>query len=181
MQGTDESALPKETLLKMSMMTYVFSKYHTYNLRNGYYTVNLVEEFQRSGSSPMMLRVVNHWITGGRKGNIVNYIVTNAIGVLVNNSNPDAQAIKDNLTTYIMGKCRKTSREQLIEAFDLQEFEDTLYDLSKNPQYDNCFLVIFDTGKSRDKVITMMQIAPEWLNDSYFKTRRVEAYEEWEL
>lgn len=181
MQGTDESGLPKETVLKMSMMTYVFSKYHTYNLRHNYYTVNLVEEFQRSGNSPMLLRVVNHWITGGRKGNIVNYIVTNAVGVLVNNDNRDAQAIKDNITTFIMGKCRKTSRDQLIEAFDLQDFEETLYDVSKKPEYNNCFLLVFDTGKSRDKVITMMQIAPEYVDDDYFKTRREETYEDWEI
>ena len=181
MQGTDESGLPKETVLKMSMMTYVFGKYHTYNLKNNYYTVNLLEEFQRSGNSPMMLRVVNHWITGGRKGNIVNYIVTNAVGVLLNSENSDAQAIKDNITTFVIGKCRKTARDQLVEAFDLQEFETTIYDVSKKPEYNNCFLLVFDTGKSRDKVITMMQVAPEYVEDEYFKTRREEKYEEWEI
>lgn len=179
--STDDSAPPKETLLKISMMTYVFAKYHAYNLKHGKFTVNLMEEFQRSGSSPMLLRTVNHWITGGRKGNIVNYIVTNAIGVLVNNKNPDAQAIKDNITTFMIGKCRQTAREQLVEAFDLQEFQETMFDISKNPEFTNCFLLIFDTGHTRDKVVTLMQIAPEFHEDDYFKTRREEKYEEWEI
>lgn len=179
--NTDDSAPPKETLLKISMMTYVFAKYHGYNLEHGYYTVNLLEEFQRSGNSKQLLRTVNHWITGGRKGNIVNYIVTNAIGSLLNNPSPDAQSIKDNITTLMIGKCRRTAREQLVEAFDLQEYEETIQNVSKKPEYNNCFLLIFDTGLTRDKVITLMNIAPNFIDNEYFKTRREEKYEEWEI
>ena len=116
-----------------------------------------------------------------RKGNIVNYIVTNAIGALLNNPSPDAQSIKDNITTLMIGKCRSTARQQLVDAFDLQEYAETIQAVSKKPEYTNCFLLIFDTGVSRDKVITLMNVAPNFVDNDYFKTRREEKYEEWEI
>lgn len=179
--STDDSAPPKETLLKISMMTYVFAKYHTYNLKNGMFTVNLMEEFQRSGNSPELLRTVNHWITGGRKSNIVNYLVTNSVASLLQNENPNAIAIRENITTYIIGKCRNKTRMQLVEAFDFEDFKPVIDDLSVNPNYENCFIVIFDTGKIRNSVITMMKIHPSFVDNEYFKTRRVELYSETDI
>lgn len=179
--ATDDSAPQKEITLKISMMTYAFAKYHGHNLSKGLYTVNLIEEFQRSANSPTLLRTINHWITGGRKGNIVNYIVTNSVASLLDNQNPDATAIKDNFTTYIIGKCRKTTRDQMMQAFDLGEYEDVMMKVSKDADYENCFLIVFDTGKIRDHVVTIMQVPAKFLQNSYFHTRRVEEYDESDL
>lgn len=179
--ATDDSAPAKEITLKISMMTYAFAKYHGHNLSKGLYTVNLVEEFQRSANSSTLLRTINHWITGGRKGNIVNYIVTNSVASLLDNNNPDATAIKDNFTTYVIGKCRKTTRDNMISAFDLGEYEGVMETVSKDADYENCFLLVFDTGKIRDHVVTIMQVPAKFIKNDYFHTRRVEEYDEHDL
>lgn len=173
--STDMIVPPKETLLKITMMTYIFKLYNQYNYSMGYYTVNIVEEFQRAKNNPMLLKTYNHWFTGGRKENLICYLVTNSIKALTNENNDDAIAIKENITTKLIGKLSKTARQEVIDVFELQALTKKLNDVSLNPRYKNHFVLDYDTGKTVDSAVVYIDI-PKHISDSaIFVTRRVES------
>lgn len=132
--------------------------------RAGKYTLIITEEIQRLMSDKLMMQTLNHQFTGGRSANIINIGITNTVGSLIHNNEPDIVAIKENITGYIIGNCDASVVRDLVEYTNLKDIQYTLDTISRGKgNYKHAFLVHNLLGKF-DTVVTKMPVTQEMLN-----------------
>ena len=182
MRGADQSSTdPTILALKQLSVAYVniqisnYCKYvrHCFN-------VKVWEEFQRWGTAQGSSDVICNTITGGRKRGDVNFIITNDLASMLDDSNKMNKIIRQNIQNFAIGKIKdRSTREQFCAKFEQQEIKLALDKIAKanasvtmqggtsTNKYKNAFCVVMDDGK---KAVVKVDL-PKALRDSkLFKT-----------
>lgn len=180
----NDAADPTILALKQLSVAYVniqisnYCKYvrHCFN-------VKVWEEFQRYGEARGSADIISNSITGGRKRGDVNFIITNDLGAMLDDSNLLAKKIRQNIQNFAIGKIPdKGIREDFCKMFDQQDCKLALDNIAKahsaqqtgtqkisgsQSRYKNAFCVILEDGK---KAIVKVKLPPALVNSSLFKT-----------
>ena len=175
MSEQNENTVPhKEILLKYFNMDYIITEYNTYNRKHNLFTAVFIEELQRAAGSKRLLSLYNHLVTGGRKLNLINYLITNSVSVLLNNKDSlDAVAIKSNISTLLVGMLEEDDRNDIVKAFSMQKVSDLLEEVSTSPTMDNCFLLQYTKKRVKDAAVVRMDLPDEIAHSPVFDTRTV--------
>ena len=143
------------------------------------FNVKVWEEYQRWGDIKGSAEIISNAMTGGRKRGDVNFIITNDLGALLDDTNLVSKKLRANITSMVVGKIPdKGIIKQFCEIYSLQEIEFILLKISKatdygkgvanaGNKYRNAFCVIMDNGK---KAVTKYMVPPELLQSSLFRT-----------
>lgn len=147
------------------------------------FNVKVWEEFQRWGNLRGSDELISNTVTGGRKRGDVNFIITNDLASILDQSNPIYKRLRQNVQNMIIGKINDRSiREEFCRMFDLQDCEYALDKIAKahvsgnteqgqnsgsGGRYRHSFCVILDNGK---KAIVKVQLPPALNKSSLFKT-----------
>ena len=174
MNKGEENTLPdKEVLLKMHNMQYISDLYTQYNKEQGIFTVKYFEEVQRTLNNPKFMQMYNTVVTGERSELVIVYLLMNTVESLLGSDNPDALAIKENITTKLIGFLEKGPREMVMKTFEeLQDHRATIERIALDKDYSDCFLMSFDTGKRRDVATIKAKLPPHVEQSHYFTTRK---------
>ncbi|WP_275372797.1 hypothetical protein [Clostridium tertium] len=163
----------KDTRLKYFNVEYILTEYVNYNRKIDKFTAVFIEELQRAASDPILLRLYNHLITGGRKLNLVNYVLTNSVLGLFQSDNKDAMAIKENINILLIGPLTPAARESIIKEFSLEDIRGQIEAVATDPVYDFGFVLTYKIRKVRQTAIVKMSLPDEILKNPIFKTRTV--------
>lgn len=138
------------------------------------FNVKVWEEFQRWGNANGSADIITNIITGGRKRGDVNFIVTNDLDALLDDTNTMSTSIRQNIQNYVIGKIKdKKTREKFCERFELKEIIPTLAKIAKasstknlksgrQNRYKHAFCVVMEDGKRA----TVKASVPKSLIDS---------------
>lgn len=159
---------------KIFNLDYISNLFIQKNKREGFTTLNSLEEYQRAVNSPDMRRIYNNKLSGGRSDNVINVVLTNTIQPLLEKSN-DISAMRENISTIIVGRlqdmgalddfCRvyglgDRGRDQIIRA----------------GRYQHVFYIKYNTGVQRGERL-IKAIHPEYIS-KYFETKRIDTGDE---
>lgn len=147
------------------------------------FNVKVWEEFQRWGEATGSSEIIINAMTGGRKRGDVNFIVTNDLSAILDDTNPISRGIKQNIQNMVIGKIKaKTIRQKFCKEFDIVDSEIALDRIAKAHsteevsttikgnsanRYKNSFLLVLDNGK---KCVVKVMLPPSLLKSSLFKT-----------
>lgn len=171
-------ALKQLSVANISIQISNYCKYvrHCFN-------VKVWEEYQRWGEAKGSADIIGNAMTGGRKRGDVNFIITNDLGAMLDDTNPVNAKLKQNITGYIIGKIKsKSIRHKFCSEFGLLELEEPLRKITKaskkgskkgnnkqsgvSDRYKNAFCVVLDEGKAVVKVM----LPDALLESELFKT-----------
>ena len=170
-------ALKQLSVANISIQISNYCKYvrHCFN-------VKVWEEYQRWGEAKGSAEIIGNAMTGGRKRGDVNFIITNDLAAMLDESNPVNAKLRQNITGYIVGKISsKKIRHQFCEEFGLLELEEPLRRIANasrkgrkkkqsksnaSDRYKNAFCVVLDEGKAIVKVM----LPDALLESELFKT-----------
>jgi len=149
------------------------------------FNVKVWEEFQRWGEIPGSAEIIVNAMTGGRKRGDVNFILTNNLLSILDDTNEVSKALRGNMTSMVIGKIKdRIVRDKLCEVFGLQDLKSDLDLIAKayanddadkegessnesENRYKHSFCVVLDNGK---KAITKVKLPPALKKSSLFKT-----------
>lgn len=145
------------------------------------FNVKVWEEFQRwkqiQGSSEIILNAM----TGGRKRGDVNILITNNLVDILDEDDPVASGIRQNIQNIAVGRIRdKATRRQFCEVFGVPEIEPILDRIARaysnentagkvdyENRYKHAFCLLLDNGK---RVVTKVMLPPALVKSSIFRT-----------
>lgn len=147
------------------------------------FNIKVWEEFQRYGASEGASEVIMNSITGGRKRGDVNFIITNDLAAMLDDSNAVNKTLRQNIQNYAIGKIPDESvRLEFVEKFNLQDVKPALDNIAKahtvtqsgsqkvsgaQSRYKNAFCVVLEEGK---KAIVKVMLPKALLKSSLFRT-----------
>lgn len=144
------------------------------------FNVKVWEEFQRWGDAKGSAETIINTITGGRKRGDVNFIITNDLKAMIDESNTLTSSLRQNIQNYAIGKIRdKNTRKTFCKLFDLQECEPALDRIAKarannnrstngsSNRYDKAFCLVMDDGK---KAISKVLLPESLVKSKLFRT-----------
>lgn len=144
------------------------------------YNVKVWEEFQRWINAEGSSDVIVNSITGGRKRGDVNFIITNDLASILDDSNDANKKLRLNIQSYAIGAVKdKEVRHEFCEKFGLLDLEPALaliaranyMDTGKNKgtgnRYKHAFCVVLDNGK---KAVTKVILPKELRESKIFRT-----------
>lgn len=137
--------------------------------------IKIWEEFQRWGEIKGSTETILNAITGGRKRGDRNFIVTNTIASLMDESNQLAMKLRPNIQHYAIGKIPdKKVRRDFCTTFEKEDCFDVLTEIakankgnrkmSKNKigRYKNAFCIMLGTGERA----TVKAMVPKHISES---------------
>lgn len=163
----------KDVRLKYFNLEYILTEYALYNRSKDIFTAVFLEELQRAEGDEILMRLYNHLITGGRKLNLNNYILTNSLKNLFTSPSKDAKAIAENINILLIGPIKKEARDALIEAYDLEQLRSQIENVASLPEYDYSFLMTYQLRKVRHSSIVRMDLPDEIMKNEIFHTRTI--------
>lgn len=147
------------------------------------FNIKVWEEFQRYGASEGASEVIMNSITGGRKRGDVNFIITNDLAAMLDDSNAVNKTLRQNIQNYAIGKIPDESvRNEFVDKFNLQDVKPALDNIAKahtvtqsgsqkvsgaQSRYKNAFCVVLEDGK---KAIVKVMLPKALLKSSLFRT-----------
>lgn len=140
------------------------------------FNIKVWEEFQRWGNAKGSAETIINTITGGRKRGDVNFIITNNLKEMLDESNQFTSTLRQNIQNYAIGKIRdKATRKLFCKTFELQECEISLDRIAKASskvnksanRYDKAFCIVMDNGK---KAIAKAMLPDSLLKSQLFRT-----------
>lgn len=147
------------------------------------FNVKVWEEYQRWGEAQGSADIISNVMTGGRKRGDVNFIITNDLASMLDETNKLNEKLRQNIQNYAIGKIRdKSIRAKFCNKFDLQDVEMALDRIAKahtteekagkiragsSNRYKHAFCLVMDNGK---KAITKVMMPPALVNSSLFST-----------
>ena len=146
------------------------------------FNVKIWEEYQRWGEARGSAEIIGNAMTGGRKRGDINFIITNDLAAMLDDSNPINAKLRQNITSYAIGAIKdKDVRRKFCEKFNLQEVQGELDliakansdDINKDGKrnrggkYSHAFCIIMDNGK---KAVVKQMVPRALLESSLFKT-----------
>lgn len=182
MKGADSSSTdPTILALKQLSVAYVniqISNYCKYVRKC--FNVKVWEEFQRWGAIEGSASTIANVITGGRKRGDVNFIITNDLAAMLDDSNTLNKVLRQNIQNFAIGRIKDSSvREEFCKKFDQQDIKLALDKIAKatasrgvaaggtSSRYKNAFCVTMDDGK---KAIVKVELPRALRESKLFKT-----------
>ena len=185
MKGADTNSMdPIILALKQLSVAYVniaISNYCKYIRKC--FNVKVWEEFQRWGELGSSSSIISNVITGGRKRGDVNFIITNDLASMLDDSKELNKKLRQNIQNYAIGKIPDESvRREFVEKFDLQDVKPALDNIAKahtvtqsgtqkvsgaQSRYKNAFCIVLEEGK---KAIVKVMLPKSLLKSSLFRT-----------
>lgn len=154
--------------LRVYMAQFLDGKKQSYRKSLGQHTVAFYEELSRCKQFGNLALDISHKVTGSRSNNVSIFLLLNSISVF---QFEEFAPIKDNITTYFVGKVTNDNVNDLVEHFDCSIIKDYMLEIAedKTGYLQNCFAVNYDTGLEQNKVICKTMLPKEILNK--LKTR----------
>lgn len=185
MKGADTNSMdPIILALKQLSVAYVniaISNYCKYIRKC--FNVKVWEEFQRWGELGSSSSIISNVITGGRKRGDVNFIITNDLASMLDDSKELNKKLRQNIQNYAIGKIPDESvRREFVEKFDMQDVKPALDNIAKahtvtqsgtqkvsgaQSRYKNAFCIVLEEGK---KAIVKVMLPKSLLKSSLFRT-----------
>lgn len=144
------------------------------------FNVKVWEEYQRWGEIAGSSSLIGNCMTGGRKRGEINFIITNDLSNMIDESNKINAKLLQNLTGYIIGSIKSRSvREKFCDMYNIPEMKaplEKIYKASSKKRtkgdntyslYRHSFCVIMDSG---EKAIVKAMLPDELLNSKLFRT-----------
>jgi hypothetical protein len=144
------------------------------------FNVKVWEEYQRWGDAKGSAEIISNAMTGGRKRGDINFIITNALASLLDDSNKLTRSLKDNIQCYAIGKTPDVeTRQQFCEKFHFEEIMPALDRIadesadeegdgaSPNKPWNKAFCVCLQNGK---KAIVKVDLPPSIHQSGLFKS-----------
>lgn len=171
-------ALKQLSVASVSIQISNYCKYvkHCFN-------VKVWEEYQRWSQASGSAEIISNAMTGGRKRGDVNFIITNDLANIIDDSNEISKKLRQNIQNFAIGKIPDRGvRKQFCRMFDLQDCEFALDKIAKanvsddagrdssrssGNRYRHSFCVIMDNGK---KAVVKAMIPPSLARSNLFKT-----------
>lgn len=148
---TDQTIMALKQLSVANISTQI-SNYSKYVRKC--FNVKVWEEYQRYGEIEGSGEIIANSMTGGRKRGDINFIITNVLTNVLDDTNPINKTLRQNITSYAIGKIRDADViHQFCSKFQLMELEDEMLKISKassgkkRQKYDHAFCIVFDDGK----------------------------------
>ena len=183
MRGAGNSSMDPTILalkqLSVANVTIQISNYCKYVRKC--FNVKVWEEYQRWGQAVGSAEIITNAMTGGRKRGEVNFIITNDLANIIDETNEVSKKLRQNIQNYAIGNIPDRSvREEFCKLFDLNDCKLALDKIAKanrtdeggnasasNSRYKNSFCVILDNGK---KAIVKAKLPPSLAKSKLFKT-----------
>ena len=178
-QSTSGSAMfqENEVQARFFQKNYFTTLYTAYKKLIGEYTIEFIEEVQRYLTNPILARDLNHMVTGGRSSNKINIMLTNTITSILQSKDLDQSAIKENINTVIMGRCKESVAKEVCEYFGLDTSWNKMKSVAKNSKeegYAYSFLYAFNTGETFDIEVGRVVAPPSIMNAKFMESRKIE-------
>lgn len=160
---------------KIFQKDYITNLYSSVNKLKRQYTMEFDEEVQRKINNPLLLKALSSEISGSRSNNKINVLVTNSVAGFLDSKERDASAIRDNLNTVILGRCKPEVAEDVIRHFSLQTARDRIDGVLRGSgPFKNSFLCAVNTGTFYDMVVTSMRLPPKLLESDMYMSKDIE-------
>lgn len=149
------------------------------------FNVKVWEEYQRWGAVKGSQDIISNAMTGGRKRGDVNFIITNDLASMLDDSNEINKRLSQNIQSYAIGAIKdKDIRHRFCEKFGLLELEPELTLIAKanytddgtissarvngsGNRYKHAFCVVLDNGK---KAVVKVMLPLDLKKSKIFKT-----------
>lgn len=147
------------------------------------FNVKVWEEFQRWNSIEGSNSIISNAMTGGRKRGDVNFIITNDLASMIDESNELSKKLRQNIQNMAIGRIKDRGvREDFCRMFDLQDCQLALDRIAKahaaddgknagnsgtGNRYRHSFCVVMDSGK---KAIAKVMLPQSIAKSSLFRT-----------
>lgn len=148
------------------------------------FNVKVWEEFQRWGEARGSAELISNVMTGGRKRGDVNFIITNDLASMLDDTNHVAKRIRQNIQNMAIGRIKDRGvRADFCKMFDLQDCSLALDKIAKahaaddsssqtqnsgsGNRYRHSFCLILDSGK---KAIVKVDLPQALKKSSLFRT-----------
>ena len=146
------------------------------------FNVKVWEEFQRWGEVRGSSEIILNAMTGGRKRGDVNFIITNKLGSILDENNPIATGLRENITSKAIGKINdKSVRQRFCKTFSVPELQGILDTIAKaglsntetlnarglGSKYKYAFCIMLDNGK---KTVVKVMLPKVIRQSQLFKT-----------
>lgn len=141
-----------------------------YNKSRGIFTVTMIEEMQRYLKLQYSIELVSKLVTGGRKLNLINYLITNSPAELFNDEargTTEARGIEGivgNINMLIIGALDRTTMAKVLKRFNLGNAQPYLLQLARikdsetsNSPYKYSFFI----KKGNQSTVVKQMIHPE--------------------
>ena len=177
MRGKTENTIDKRALaLRQLFVGYLIILKANYNKNvKNRSTVVLLEELQRYLGHASSGQMVNDIISGGRKRNMITFLVTNSpLQIMDSMENTDkseisehAKAIKNNIQGIIVGRLHDETSRRIAQAFDIPECIPEMELINSDESFKYCFLINY----KNETTIVKFEIPPSLHNSSMYLTR----------
>lgn len=147
------------------------------------FNVKVWEEYQRWGEAKGSAEIITNAMTGGRKRGDVNFIITNDLASMLDDSNPISKRLRQNIQNMAIGRIKDRGvRTDFCKMFDLQDCELALDKIAKahaaddgtqaqnsgsGNRYRHSFCLVMDNGK---KAIAKVMLPQALIDSSLFRT-----------
>lgn len=185
MKGAGDSTMDPTLLalkqLSVASVTIQISNYCKYIKHC--FNVKVWEEYQRWGAARGSAEIVSNAMTGGRKRGDVNFIITNDLSNIIDESSEISKKLRQNIQNFAIGRIPdRTVRAQFCDMFDLKECLPALDKIAKahssdemvngvvrgaTNRYKHAFCLMMDSGK---KAVVKAVIPPSLARSNLFKT-----------
>ena len=176
-KGKTASEMDKVALqlkqLSVANISNQISNYHKYVLKS--LNVKVWEEYQRWGSIPGSSEIIKNIITGGRKRGDINFIITNDLAAILDDRNENNKTIRDNLTSYAVGKLKDMSViDEFVTKCRLEDLRQPLMNIAdatklSGSRYYHAFCVVM---RDSEKAVVSVRLPDELATSSLYGTLR---------
>ena len=185
MKGAGDSTMDPTLLalkqLSVASVTIQISNYCKYIKHC--FNVKIWEEYQRWGQAQGSAEIITNAMTGGRKRGDVNFIITNDLANIIDDSNEISKKLRQNIQNFAIGKIPDRGvRHDFCKMFDLMDCQLALEKIARahssdestggqsrgsGNRYKHSFCIIMDNGK---KAVVKAMIPPSLAKSNLFKT-----------
>lgn len=146
--------------IKVFMVQHLSRKKHYIRRKQGLHTVEVYEELQRvdeigsssSSKSNQLLKFIAGVTSGSRSDNVMVILILNSIAAL---DNPQASAIRSNITTTVVGKVNELDVPEIASKLNCRELIPYMEAVSRgdDPNLKRSFAIQYDNGLEVRKTI----------------------------
>ena len=131
--------------IRVFMVQYLDTKKQAIRKRAKEHSAAFYEELQRCNQFGRLIQFISHSVTGSRSNNVILFLLSNDLSTF---DTKEMQPVRSNITTQIIGKTNETDRAILTERYGCNDIAKDIELVSKNVDYENCFVIKYDTGQS---------------------------------
>ena len=159
--------------LSVANISNQISNYHKY-IRKGL-NVKVWEEYQRWSAIPGSSEIIKNVITGGRKRGDINFIITNDLNSILDDTDSNNRTIRGNITSYAIGKLKdKTIIDTFVTKCRLEDLRIPLEEIAdatniSGSRYYKAFCVVMNDS---EKAVVKVMLPEELSESSLYSTVR---------